>query len=235
MDYRDTPKIDEYLWATKDNTPVYYDPKVSAERVLSNYANDQSFHEFRKGDQIGQLVDDGIIRDADGNEFFKIKTWQWKRKGLSFLSSFEPYQEYFEAYVQVKHEPDYWIRESRKDSFGEAVDKTLTDSDVSGYISGLRGVPQPVEITKDANGVIQLTFANGYKVSFDAFKRLSADAVRTATTQDLSKKVNTSLKSDTASGTQKESTTGINTNTMIIAGAAALLFVLVTVLILKQK
>lgn len=233
MAFIDSPKIDEYLWSTQDNTPVYYDPKASAERVLSNYAEDQSFHPFRKGDQIGQLVDDGIIRDADGNEFFKIKTWQWKRKGLALFSSFEPYQEFFDAYVQVKHEPSYWIRESRKDSFTKATDKTLADDDVAGYISGLRGVPQPIEITKDENGAIQLMFANNYKTSFEAFKRLSAEAVRTATTQDLTKKVESTLKTDT----QKETTTGtgISKTTWLIAAGCAVLMVFVFFLMLRQK
>ncbi|GEM_PF-2772068 len=239
MAFTDAPQIDEPIWSTKNGTPVYYDPRVTAEKVQSNYQSDQSFHEFRKGDQIGKLLDNGIIRDDAGNEFFKVQVWQWKRTGIKFLGSYEPYQEFFEAYVRVDHEPEYWIRESRKDSYQQAQQKDTTDADVTGYISGLRGVPQPTDITKDDDGTIRLTFANGYKTTFKELKNLSSDAVRTLTTEDKTKKVATTLTPDKATGSGVGTGTGsgsILTKNMLLLGAAALsLFGLFIFLTLRKK
>lgn len=232
----DAPAIDEMLWSTQDNTPVYYDPKITAERVKSNYEIDQSFHDFRKGDQIGKLLDDGIIRDDAGNLFFKVQVWQWKRTGIKFLGSYEPYQEFFEAYVRVDQEPAYWIRQSRKDAYQQAQQKTTVDSDVEGYISGLRGVPQPTEITKDDDGTIRLTFANGYKTTFKELKNLSADAVRTLTTEDKAKKVETTLDPKKLTSDGVGGSSGILTTKVILIGLGSLMaFGLLIFLTLRKK
>ncbi|GAB3568856.1 hypothetical protein GCM10027578_22210 [Spirosoma luteolum] len=187
MAYTDSPKIGEYLWSTQDNTPVYREPKASAERVLSNYTNDQSMHPFRKGDQVGKLVEDAVVRGPEGEAYYKVEAWIWTRKAVPWWNSITGYQanqEFFTAYVRADHEPEWWIRESRKDSYQQAQQKSDTDQDVAGYISGLRGVPQPTEIRKRDDGSVWLTFANSYQVTFEDFKKLAADTVRTLTTEN---------------------------------------------------
>lgn len=233
MAYTDAPKIGEMLWSTQDNTLVYAEPKITAQRVLSNYTKDQDLHPFRKGDQVGTLLDDGVIQDSEGNRFYKIRAWEWKRRAVSVWTGnwdgYEDYQDFFDAYVRVDHEPEFWIRESRKDSYQQAQQKDVTDTDVAGYISGLRGVPQPTEIRKDSAGVVQLTFANGYQVSFDSLKKLSNDAIRTLTTEDPTKKVITTL---TGNGSGNDSGNGsgngsgsILTPQVLLIGLGSLLMI----------
>jgi hypothetical protein len=234
----DAPAIDEMLWSTQDNTPVYYDPKITAERVRSNYENDQSFHEFRKGDQIGTLLDDGKIPDDAGNLFYKVKVWQWKRKGLALFSSFENYQEFFDAYVRVDHEPAQWIRQSRKDAYQQGQEKATTDADVEGYISALQGVPQPIEIKKEDDGTIRLTFANGYSTTFKEFKTLSAEAVRTLTLRDPTKEVKTTVPKTTVTGAGAAGDGSgkiLTTNVILIGLGSLVAFGLLIFLTLRKK
>lgn len=238
MAYMDAPAVDEMLWSTKENTPVYREPRSTSERVLSNYKSDQSLHPFRAGDQIGTLIEDVPISGPEGERYFKVRVWEWKRKNVSIwtgnLGGKEDYQDFFEAYVRVDQEPSFWIRASRKDSYQQAVEKDVTDSDVSGYISGLRGVPQPIEIRRDAQGVVQLTFANGYKVSFEALKKLSQDAIRTLTTEDKNKAVmSTNLVAQKTTGA--DAGTRVLTDNIIWIGLGSIMLFGVLVFVMMRR
>lgn len=240
------PHVAEMLIAQRDGVKVYAQPSTSAQVLLTNSQyNDHSLRPFLKGDPVGRVLEDKTYVSQSGTEFVKIQYWTWEREGDNVfgfkIGGNANVQIFHEGYVSVDDEPEWWIRQTWQLLNAEQTEQEDKADEVTAYLSGLSGVPTPTEVfvktSSDGIKSTWLTFANGYEVEFEAFKKLAPETKRTLTTRDPTKSslLDTNNGGNSGKGGDGSGSSLFTTTNVLIGVGVLCAFGVLLVIILRKK
>lgn len=201
------------IYAKKDGIKVYATTEINSESVLFATDTKNTYRKWKKGDQIGYLVENwnGEFVSANGSLWLFLPVKYWRRRTFDWVRDIMP------AYLRI--EDDSFVIES---DLNAVLDDVLKDEkaefakELELYTSGLTIAQRPADFFKEGEKWV-LKFTSGATVDFEEYKKLS-NAQRAAFGTDLKNNFNGNNNSGTGSGTK----TSFFTTTNVIIGVGIL-------------